>query len=114
MKKLNIILVLVLLSLLSEMAFASSPFQHYDSGRFDIDLAVDYFKSTANFQSDATKAALPAGYHLQTINFLTEARYVFIQDFGVLLGVAVNSTESREDRKSTRLNSSHSQISYPV
>lgn len=109
MKKLIFGFVAMISFLSVGSAYAESNLRRYGAGRFDFEIGVDYFKSAANFQSDATKSALPSGNYLQSINVVSEARYVLFDSLALSVGAAVNSVETN-DNLSKRANSSLSHI----
>ncbi len=93
----------------STASHADSIFQGYNSGHFDFDASLDYFKTTSNFLPDGSKLKLPSGNQFQSINSLIGARYVFFDDLGLFGKMGVGNAESK-DSLSTRTNSTVSHV----
>ncbi len=99
----------ILLQFFSISAVAGSVFRPYDLNRTDVELSIDYFKTNANFLADGSKSNLLNGYSFQTLNMLTNARYVFAEDLAATLQIGVGTAESN-DSLASRTNSSVSHI----
>ena len=109
MKKIKITALFFILILFNRMALGSELFRSYRPGRADFNATLDYFKTTANFNSDGSKTDLLSGTYFQIINTNFGGRYVLIQDFGVTASANVGSSEST-DALATRRNSTLNKI----
>ena len=110
MKKYIIPFATILFSFCSSTAFAESIFRPYRVGHTDLDFSVEYFKASGNFLPDGSTSTLPSGFQFQTVNILTGARYVLIEDLAVTLQLGIGNAESN-DAIATRKNSSISHAS---
>ncbi len=98
------------LTFLNSEAYAADFFRDYRDGRADFGANLNYFKSTANFNSDGTKSDLISGTYFQSIDTTLSTRYVLIKDLGLSTTLNVGSSESA-DTLATRRNSSANKIS---
>lgn len=88
----NVLILCVLLS--SVTSVASEVYRIFIPNRFDLDLDLQYFKSTANYDSNGSKANLAAGADFQNLAIDSRARFVFFNDLGVYTGLLANDTQS--------------------
>ncbi len=103
----------ILFSFSSITAFAESIFRPYRVGHTELDFSVEYFKASGNFLPDGSKSGLPNGFQFQTVNILTGARYILVEDLAAVLQVGIGNAESN-DAIASRKNSSISHVSLGV
>lgn len=88
----------VLLSSLAAWASGAllSDYLPYKGTPISLDVGVDYFKTTANFDSAGSKTNLIGSNYFQLVNFKTVARYPIAYNWNVLGGFNVIAAESSD------------------
>lgn len=88
-----------------------APDQVYRSGRIDLATQFDYYKTTANFDANSSKADLAGSSSYQLFNFTPALRWGFFENAGLRFGTNIGSATS-ENSIATRKNSSLNRIDF--
>jgi hypothetical protein len=87
----------------------SDPYQVYRSGRWDLAIDSQFYKTTANFDSGGEKVDLPFENSYQLIDITPQLRWGMTRNLGVRVGGNVGNAES-VDPINTRANSTFNRI----
>lgn len=85
------------------------PYQVYKPYRLDIAIDTQFYKTTANFDSNGEKVNLPFDNTFQIIDVNPQLRWGITQDLGLRLGGNIGSSES-VDPTNTRTNSTFNRV----
>jgi hypothetical protein len=87
------------------------PYQVYRSQRFDLAIDTQFYKTTANFDSNGEKVDLAFENSYQIIDVNPQLRWGMFRDFGVRVGSNIATAES-VDPIDTRGNSSFNRLEF--
>jgi len=89
------------------------PDQVFKSGRFDVSIFSQYYKTTANFDANKNKQTLLASNYYQIFDFNPQVRWAVTHDWGLRAGFNVGTAES-SDLTATRRNSTFNRLDLGV
>lgn len=87
------------------------PYQVYRSGRWDLGLDTQYYKTTANFDSGGEKVDLAFENSYQLIDITPQVRWGVTRQIGVRVGGNIGNAES-VDPVTTRANSTFNRMDF--
>ncbi|MEQ1722591.1 MAG: hypothetical protein ABL930_05405 [Pseudobdellovibrio sp.] len=104
MKKTSLFVLIFCTISFQSIARAEAVYKAFHTGRFDMGLSTNYFKTESNYGSSGDKQALLSGSSLQLMSLDTSLRYLFFNDLGVYTGLNFNNVETNNG-VTTRTNS---------
>lgn len=90
-------------------AFAYDNYQSFKSESLSVNMQIDHFRTTSNFDSGGSKVSLPDGNYFQVTNLTPWGRWQIDSDWAFLGGLNIGISESA-DAFFTRNNSSVNQL----
>ena len=92
-------------------AFAYDNYQSFKSQSLSVNMQIDYFRTTSNFDSGGSKTSLPDENYFQVTNLTPWGRWQLDPDWALLGGINIGMSES-SDAFYTRNNSSVNQLRF--
>jgi hypothetical protein len=87
------------------------PDQTYKSGRFDLSMNSQIYRTTANFDGNKSQQSLLNSNYYQIIDVNPQVRWAFAKDWGLRTGFNIGSAES-SDIIATRKNSTFNRLDF--